>query len=621
MSLAAYAEEAEIQARLAAIPARFRRTVADEYACRAAEYQHNHHLSPQQAQHNAQYYLETLQDYGKDKTFLNHSEDSLRHKAKRYARSALRLIGKNNYAAACFFAEQQQIAVPHKNWSNLADQWHIAHDRLQALLLSAKPTNTDQAIQTVTQQIQTLQGEWNAIKARLTHDQWWSRQLIKRYDRQFEQAAIDFACVRKHQQAYVSDASLAKIQARQQRSLKRMQTLQLVSDQGDEVDMLDIINASPANPAIRRAELMNRLHGFEQYAHSHQHVAEFYTLTAPSKYHPSSTKYNQSTPRQTQQQYFSPLWAKIRSHFNDKGLSVYGFRIAEPHGDACPHWHILLFMPPLDRAKVRHILKDYALREDGDEQGAAKNRFDVATICKEKGSAIGYIAKYIAKNVDGFGMENDQTNDGTDLAIDTAALRVRAWASVWGIRQFQQIGGSSISVWRELRRLKDQQISGNLTLETARKAADDGNWHAYLEAQGGLTIPMKTQAIQLYHQWHCDETTGALYTNQYGENVQRIKGIQTEAFQLETRLKQWTMQEKPPEEESEAEASAAIAGLELEGATALAVDLPWSPVNNCRNAEIAPAEVADFSPQSTQSTPQKPTINPQISVKTAQKLN
>ena len=428
------------------------------------------------------------------------------------------------------------------------------------------------------------------------------------------------ACV-NNQQAYVSDASLAKIQARQQRSLKRMQTLQLVSDQGDEVDMLDIINASPANPAIRRAELMNRLHGFEQYAHSHQHVAEFYTLTAPSKYHPSSTKYNQSTPRQTQQQYFSPLWAKIRSHFNDKVCLYTDFalpnRMAMPAPIGifyylCPRW-----IEP--KSAISSRIMPCGKTEMNREQ--PRIALTLQTICKEKGSAIGYIAKYIAKNVDGFGMENDQTNDGTDLAIDTAALRVRAWASVWGIRQFQQIGGSSISVWRELRRLKDQQISGNPTLETARKAANDGNWHAYLEAQGGLTIPMKTQAIQLYHQWHCDETTGALYTNQYGENVQRIKGIQTEAFQLETRLKQWTMQEKPPEEESDAEASAAIAGLELEGATALAVDLPWSPVNNCRNAEIAPAEVADFSPQSTQSTPQKPTINPQISVKTAQKLN
>tara|TARA_R110001583_G_scaffold138880_1_gene290616 strand:- start:44728 stop:45072 length:345 start_codon:yes stop_codon:yes gene_type:complete len=103
-------------------------------------------------------------------------------------------------------------------------------------------------------------------------------------------------------------------------------------------------------------------------------------------------------------------------------------------------------MHPNDVKTTRAIISKYALQEDGNERGAKKHRFDMTSIDPEKGSAAGYIAKYISKNIDNDLYRND---------AKPAASKIDAWSSLWGIRQFQQIGGPSVTVWRELRRLQE----------------------------------------------------------------------------------------------------------------------------------------------------------------------
>ncbi|MCX8578836.1 replication endonuclease, partial [Gilliamella sp. B2717] len=59
-----------------------------------------------------------------------------------------------------------------------------------------------------------------------------------------------------------------------------------------------------------------------------------------------------------------------------------------------------------------YIMRTYALDEDGDEPGAQENRFKFVDIDKQRGSATGYIAKYISKNIDGYQLA-DEVDDET----------------------------------------------------------------------------------------------------------------------------------------------------------------------------------------------------------------
>ncbi|MFP1528928.1 replication endonuclease [Escherichia coli] len=51
----------------------------------------------------------------------------------------------------------------------------------------------------------------------------------------------------------------------------------------------------------------------------------------------------------------------------------------------------MLFCNPRQRNQIIEIMRRYALKEDGDERGAARNRFQAKHL--NRGGAAGYIAK------------------------------------------------------------------------------------------------------------------------------------------------------------------------------------------------------------------------------------
>ena len=400
--------------------------------------------------------------------------------------------------------------------------------------------------------------------ARMSDAAWWVRNVRRELVRENEIQEHAAGAIRRKHQCYVSDHASAAKRARRKCNRATLEALEVENENGEAFNLLEVADSGISNPAIRRAELMMRCRGFEETAAYMGHGAQFLTITTPSRFHRTTggalnPKWDGSTPKDGQA-YLSKIWAKIRAAWNRAGFYPYGFRVAEPHHDGTPHWHILLFMAkeiagwfnPVamvqGRAKeagagVVGIAGRYAMADTPDEAGAAKHRFTVKAIDPDEGSATGYIAKYICKNIDG--VREDGAGMGLDHASGTDAIeasqRVRDWAATWGIRQFQQIGGPSVTVWRELRRMRDeiaQPLQAAFDWEQHRSAADRSLWSLFWVLQGGPDVPRASLTLKPLR---VPETGG-----KYGEQIMRIVGVtganETGEYALRTRIHEWSVQ-------------------------------------------------------------------------------
>jgi hypothetical protein len=436
----------------------------------------------------------------------------------------------------------------------------------------------------------------SSVLIRVLDPKWWERRISRAWDRYTEHGAILLGKVRKGVSAYMSEKNLQEHRNRKRAAALWMRDMLAVNpEHGYEISLEQAIMASPANPKIRRFELMARMRGFEDIATDNGYVGLFITWTAPSRFHSwkqasngkavENQKYSGVTPRETQQ-YLCRLWAKARAKLKRENIQPFGFRVCEPHHDGTPHWHMLLFVHPDQWATCISILQEYAITDDKEEllrrhtkQGRScppftdiTPRFDWKFIDASKGSATGYIAKYIAKNLDGHAVGLD---DETGLPAETTATAVTGWASWWGIRQFQQIGGPSVTVWRELRRVR--AIVGpplDYQLETCRRAADVGNWRWYTDAMGGPVCCRADRPVRLLN--IIKEAA-----SKYGEDVTKMMGVMGWREQIETRLEGWEISKYGLE-------ARGLVPLAARQGSAVAVDLglgeagaPWSSDNNC----------------------------------------
>ncbi|EMF8143658.1 replication endonuclease [Serratia marcescens] len=372
----------------------------------------------------------------------------------------------------------------------------------------------------------TVENTGPAVR-RMLSENWWLRRLRRHADRWKEHLHIAIGHVSKKATPYASRPTVGDWREQKRRTREFLKSMELEDDEGNRISLIDKYDHSVANPAIRRCELMARIRGFENICNEMGFVGEFYTLTAPSRFHATNKhghrnkKWRGASPDETQR-YLRGVWERARSKLHREDVRIFGIRVAEPHADGTPHWHMLLFMRPEAVQQVRSILRSYACEEDAGElysERTRKARFHAEAIDPEKGSATGYIAKYISKNIDGYALDGE-LDDDSGKELKEVAPAVSAWSARWRIRQFQFIGGAPVTVYRELRRMADHETAVGLSVEFAavHDAADGGLWAEYVNAQGGPFVRRDDLVVRTYYE-------PAETPNDYGEDVIRIRGV------------------------------------------------------------------------------------------------
>lgn len=432
--------------------------------------------------------------------------------------------------------------------------------------------------------------------ARWLDPKWWARRLRKIWDQYNEHCAILLGKVRKGVSAYVSSQGLQAFVERQRMAAAWLKDMEAYNAQDDIIVSLeDAVKASIANPENRRHELVVRARGFSDVADELGYVGLFFTWTAPSRFHPWKTirapqaggpdstkenpKHDGSSPRDSQH-YISELWKRCRSALDrnltrrgeslvEDPIDYFGFRVVEPHHDGTPHWHLLIWVKPEHQHRLIGILQRYALSHDKSDLERKRHpdskkpysditpRFDWKVMDKEKGGAVGYIVKYIAKNIDGY-----RVGDEGDLEAETAATegarRVRAWASLWGLRQFQPLKGPPVGIWRELRRLPGrlQEAKGIVVaplaspiMEECRRYADAVDWKNFTQAMGGPCCRRDERPLSIYR-------TAFAEPNQYGEPQTKLVGVRAaDGLIQQTRVGEWVLRKCGSQSTTEAQGS------------------------------------------------------------------
>ncbi|EBL6563142.1 replication endonuclease [Salmonella enterica] len=427
--------------------------------------------------------------------------------------------------------------------------------------------------------------------SRMISVRFWSRHFRTFTRRWREHLYIAVGDVRRQRSVICSPQWVQHWLASRKRGREIMAETDLEDEEtGETLPLLSAVDASVSNNEKRRAEMLTRVKGLEELAaldHMSQdsdYVALFFTWTAPQQYHAwletglRNRKWNGASPRETQR-YFTRTFKNFSTALTRRDIHIFGMHVTESHHDGTPHWHGILFVRREQEATLRDVFEGYANAENCSAHRPGKppeqSQLMIKPVDKRMGSLTAYITKHICRNLEGCapgGRDKETGRPWTELARHSAA-----WASLWGIKQFQFTGGPPVSVWRELRKLSDQKQADSVSpaFGELHHAARAGDWAEYTRLQGGLPAARKNLTMRTWYQV-------ASEPDECGQYTAIIKGVYlpgTGKAPVATRTRKWKV--KTPRQ------NVKPGFMKNRRKPALT---PWTRINNCTMRRKQPVD-------------------------------
>lgn len=421
--------------------------------------------------------------------------------------------------------------------------------------------------------------------ARLFDARYWRRALRVRILRAREHFFLRLHLIGKRGEAYASDACVAVRTAQLKRQAAWMRDTVLIPRyplpvaEGEKPYEPPTLEQIAPGPKERFAKLYTFVKAVDVLGQEASLASAMVTLTLEPEWHPNPShgqaSWNGASPRDAHRS-LCHRWQAILRDLHRVAIRLSGLRVAEPHKDGCPHWHIWLLYRPEHESRIlaaimkyfphkmkirapsrkdtkntandvmfdnrEHLLGDAPRPLTHPKEGA---QVEVSRINRDISSGASYAMKYLLKTVDAgdelnkqaglFPADDDATREKKRRHEDNAK-RVDAYRSVWGLNQGQLFGiAKCLTAWGELRRLTvapEHRLLKKLWAlarggeEEGRIEADAGqrgDAAGFIKALGGLDACRNAKA-----------KTGRRFSigrlvedalNAYGETITRTIGV------------------------------------------------------------------------------------------------
>jgi hypothetical protein len=294
-----------------------------------------------------------------------------------------------------------------------------------------------------------------------------------------------------------------------------------IADSGEQISAKF---SDPASDAWRRAsKTYTRLKGLDTFCGKLGLKGFFVTITLPGKYHPNPANgkrsWDGSTPVDAHKR-LQDTWRSFQKRYGESGGKVFGVRVEEPHDDACPHWHALIYIEPEREA-------DFLSRMQAAFGTGCATK--IVAIDRSLGSGASYLTKYINPHF----VKNDDMSSLNNPKAKKAAL-YDAYRATWGSRSIQyfDIPGSS-TLWDELRRVRPKSAQFKQLSEEGKRL------HDYATS----SPPDYGDFLLLLHEMNADiEKRIYVLYGQRESGSRFIRGFFVDGERIETHEKTWKVE-------------------------------------------------------------------------------